>query len=79
VLTPSLDDLKAALDRHTHSSGITASEYARALTGLPQNALLTLYGNLSGLLATQKADRGRDWPSLLRARPAPRADPSVRV
>lgn len=69
VLTPSLGDLRAALDRHAHSSGITAAEYTRALTGLPQSALLTVYGNLAGLLSTQKAANARlvPWVAAIRS------------
>lgn len=62
VLSRSPADIKSALDLHAHGGGITSSEYAKAMAGLPQNTLLQVYGNLSGLLGTGRAAMARQVP-----------------
>jgi hypothetical protein len=55
VLSQSLSGVKSALDLHAHGGGITAAAFTKAFTGLPQNTLLQVYGNLAGALATPSA------------------------
>ncbi len=59
-LTPTVVD--AALDRHAHGGGITASQYAQAFTGLPQNSLFEAFGNLAGVLSRPSAAKARQVP-----------------
>ena len=41
----------AALDRHAHGGGITPSQYSNALSGLPQDAVIKTFGDLSSILS----------------------------
>jgi hypothetical protein len=52
----------AALDRHAHGGGITSAQYAQAFTGLPQNALVEAFGNLTDVLAKPSAAKARQVP-----------------
>jgi hypothetical protein len=58
----------AALDRHAQGGGITSSQYAQALTGLPQNSLIEAFGNLAAVLARPAAAKASQvpWVSALR-------------
>jgi hypothetical protein len=59
----------SALDRHAHGGGVTASQYAQAFNGLPQNSLIEAFGNLAGVLSgrgTAKAQR-IPWVAALRS------------
>src|SRR5205823_14772537 len=58
--TPS--DMTSALDRHANSGGISQNDYGRAVAGLPQNALVEAFGNLTGVLSTPRAANARKVP-----------------
>ncbi len=55
-------DLTGALDRHAGGSGITESQYSSAVSGLPQDAAVHLYGNLAAVLSTPQAAQARRVP-----------------
>jgi hypothetical protein len=58
----------AALDRHSHGGGVTAGEYSRALAGLPQDAVVKSFGDLTGILSRPSAAKARrvPWVAALR-------------
>lgn len=62
-------DLVAALDRHANGGGITTSQFDAAVSGLPQDAAVHLYGNLTSVLATPAAAQARrvPWVAALRS------------
>jgi hypothetical protein len=62
VLGSSEADVKAALDRHTHGGGISGAVFSSALSKLPQNALLQIYGNLQQVLSQPSAAKARRVP-----------------
>jgi Protein of unknown function (DUF3352) len=62
VIGPSPGVVDAALDRHAHGGGITSSQYAQALAGLPQNSLVEAFGNLAGVLSRPSAAKARQVP-----------------
>ncbi len=62
VLAPSLTIVKSALDLHAHGGGITPANFTLAFTGLPQNTLLQVYGNLTGVLSRPQAAQARQIP-----------------
>jgi hypothetical protein len=68
VLAPSESAVASALDRHAHGGGIASGEFARAFAGLPQNALIETFGNLSQVLSTPSAAKARrvPWVAALR-------------
>jgi hypothetical protein len=65
--TPAI--ITAALDRHAHGGGLTASQYATDVQGLSSDASLHLFGDLAGALATPKAATARriPWVAALRS------------
>jgi len=69
VISDSLADVKSALDTHAHNGGLSDSAYAHAVAGLPQNALLQVYGSLSGVLAKPSAAKARlvPWVAAIRS------------
>jgi Protein of unknown function (DUF3352) len=69
VIGSSPDVINAALDRHAHGGGVTSNQYSRALAGLPQNAVIKSFGNVSSLLSTPGAAKARrvPWVAALRA------------
>lgn len=69
VFAKSLADLTGALDRHAHGGGITESQYSTAVTGLPSDAAVHLYGNLASALSTPQAATARrvPWVAALRS------------
>jgi hypothetical protein len=58
----SLDGVKAALDRHAHGGGINPTDYGRATSGLPQDTLLQVYGNVAGALSRTRVANARTVP-----------------
>ncbi len=62
-------DLTGALDRHASGGGITESQYSSAVSGLPQDAAIHLYGNLAAVLSTPQAAQARrvPWVAALRS------------
>jgi hypothetical protein len=55
VLGATAADVAAALDRHAHGGGITASAFATAMGNLPRDSLIEAFGTLSGVLAAPAA------------------------
>jgi Protein of unknown function (DUF3352) len=62
VIGASPTAVDSALDRHAHGGGITGSQYAEALAGLPQNSLIEAFGNLAGVLSAPGAAKARQVP-----------------
>ena len=62
LLAPSLTTVKSALDLHAHGGGITQTNFNKAFTGLPQNPLLQVYGDLTGVLSRPQAAQARQIP-----------------
>jgi Protein of unknown function (DUF3352) len=62
LLAPTVADIKSALDLHAHGGGISSSDYNKAFTGLPQNTLIQVYGNLTGILSRPQAAQARQIP-----------------
>jgi hypothetical protein len=62
VIGSSTENVNAALDRHASGGGFSAAEYARLSTGLPQDTLMSAFGDLSSVLSTTKAARARSIP-----------------
>jgi hypothetical protein len=62
LLAPSVDEVRAALDRHAHGGGISGAQLAGAFKGLQQQSLLQVFGNLTGVLATSKNATARRIP-----------------
>ena len=62
-------EVDGALDRHAHGGGVTASQYAQAFNGLPQNSLVEAFGNLAGVLSGPSAAKARQvpWVAALRS------------
>ena len=54
--------VNAALDRHAHGGGITAEQYSHALAGLPENALVKVWGDLSSVLSQPSVASARRIP-----------------
>ncbi len=54
--------LDAALDRHAHHQGFDAASYAKAITGVPANGLITAFGDLTPVLSTPSAAKARLVP-----------------
>jgi hypothetical protein len=61
-------EMTRALDRHAHGGGLGQADYTRAVSGLPQNALVEAFGDLTGVLSTPRAATARrvPWVSALR-------------
>jgi Protein of unknown function (DUF3352) len=62
VASPDSGALKAALDRHAHGTGITSSDWARAVKGLPGNALVDVFGSLTQALSSARTANARRVP-----------------
>jgi hypothetical protein len=62
VLAGSAADLRTGLDHHAHSTGFSAAEYSRLMSGLPQDALLQMFGDLHTVLSAAKAAQARSIP-----------------
>jgi Protein of unknown function (DUF3352) len=62
VLAPSASAVTGALDRHAHGGGISSANYSRAFSGLPQNALVQMFGNLTQVLSAPSAAKARRVP-----------------
>lgn len=62
-------DLINALDRHAHGGGVTSSQYQTAVSGLPQDATVHIFGDVAGLLSTPQAAKARlvPWVRALRS------------
>lgn len=55
VIGASQRAVTSALDRHAHGGGISSAAYSQASAGLPQDALIETFGNLSGVLSKPSA------------------------
>lgn len=62
LFAPTSAAVVAALDRHAHGGGITEEEYARETSGLPQNSVIEVFGNLTNVLAQPGAATARQVP-----------------
>jgi hypothetical protein len=62
VFGSSAADVEAALNLHAHGGGINSADYSKAITGLPENALVQAFGSLSSLLSTPQAAAARNIP-----------------
>ena len=62
LLSGSISDLEAALDRHAHQQGLTAAEYAQATTGISSSGAVQMFGDLKGALASPSAAKARAVP-----------------
>lgn len=63
LLGPS-SNVTSALDRHAHGGGFTSAQYANDTAGLPQNALVDVFGSLSGALSASA--RAVPWVAAIR-------------
>jgi hypothetical protein len=61
-------DVIAALSRHANNQGMSATEYSDAVSGLPSNAAVEIFGDLSQVLAEPGAATARriPWVAALR-------------
>ncbi len=68
LLGPSAAIVDSALDRHANGGGITESDYSRTVSGLPQDALIQVFGNLTTALSQPSAIKARriPWVAALR-------------
>ncbi len=62
LLGPSTASVESALDRHAHDTGITQTDYSRLVAGLPTDALVQVFGNLTGALSQPSAAKARRVP-----------------
>jgi hypothetical protein len=62
VFGPSTAAVDQALDRHAQSSGFTQSNYSRLVSGLPQNSLVQIFGDLTTVLGQPSAAKARQVP-----------------
>jgi hypothetical protein len=62
LLSGSVSDLEAALDRHAHQQGFTAAEYAQATAGISSSGAVQMFGDLKGALASPSAAKARAVP-----------------
>jgi hypothetical protein len=62
VIGSSTTNVNAALDRHAAGGGFSAAEYARLSAGLPQDTLMSAFGDLSTVLSTNRAAKARSVP-----------------
>jgi hypothetical protein len=51
-----------AIDRHARSGGFTQSTYSRLFSGLPQNGLVQMFGDLRSVLSQPSAAKARRVP-----------------
>jgi len=68
VLAASPQAIKTALDLHAHGGGLTTADQDRAMSGLPQNSLISAFGDLTAVLSSPSAANARQvpWVSALR-------------
>lgn len=62
LLGASTTVIDGALDRQADGSGISQSQYERALSGLPQNTLIQMFGGLNAVLSQPSAAKARQVP-----------------
>ncbi len=62
VIGSSVPNVNAALDRHASGGGFSTAEYARLSTGLPQDTLMSAFGDLTTVLSTARAAKARSVP-----------------
>ncbi len=62
VIGSSPTNVDAALDRHAGGGGFSAAEYARLSAGLPQDTLMSAFGDVSTVLSTTRAAKARSVP-----------------
>ena len=62
ITATSLDLVNAALDRHAHGGGITSAQFSTAMSGLPQDALIKTFGNLTTALSQPSTANARHIP-----------------
>ena len=62
LVSNSAATITAALDRHSSGVGLTAADYDRDTSGLPDNPLVSMVGDLQSALDTPKAAQARKVP-----------------
>ncbi|MDQ6607591.1 MAG: hypothetical protein M3Z06_13725 [Actinomycetota bacterium] len=62
VIGSSGPNVNAALDRHASGSGFSSAEYARLSNGLPQDTLMSAFGDLTTVLSATRAAKARSVP-----------------
>jgi hypothetical protein len=69
LFSKSMADVTAALDRHEHGGGLTSSQYSNAVSGLPQDAAIHIFGDLTAALSTPQEAKARriPWVAALRS------------
>jgi hypothetical protein len=69
LFAKSMPAITAALDRHAQGSGVTASQYSNAVSGLPPDAAIRIFGDLTQVLSTPQAAQARrvPWVAALRS------------
>ncbi|HEY3725813.1 MAG TPA: DUF3352 domain-containing protein, partial [Solirubrobacteraceae bacterium] len=69
LFAKSMTDITSALDRHAHGGGVTPSQYSDAVSGLPPDAAIRIFGELAGALSTPQAAQARrvPWVAALRS------------
>jgi hypothetical protein len=68
VIGSSTANVDAALDRHASGGGFSSAEYAKLSAGLPQDTLMSAFGDLSTVLSTTRAAKARSvaWVGAIR-------------
>ncbi len=62
IIGASQELVTTAIDRHSNGGGVTSSDYSSALSGLPQDALVDVFGSLSTALQSPNAAKARQIP-----------------
>jgi len=62
VLAASPQALKSALDLHAHGGGLTPADQSKAMGGLPKDALIQAFGDLTAVLSQPSAAKAKQVP-----------------
>jgi hypothetical protein len=62
IIGASQSIVTTAIDRHSHGGGVTSSQYTSALAGLPQDALVDVFGSIGTALQSPGAAKARQIP-----------------
>jgi hypothetical protein len=62
VLAASPQAIKTALDLHAHGGGLTTADQDQAMGSLPQDSLISAFGDLTAVLSSPSAAKARQVP-----------------
>ena len=62
VKRPEPQALKSALDLHAHGGGLTPADQSKAMGGLPKDALIQAFGDLTAVLSQPSAAKAKQVP-----------------